>query len=63
MINSGSNKNFDCVLHFKLLLQIIIQKLYYNGARGETRTLTPVKAADFESAASTIPPLGQFKLK
>ncbi len=28
------------------------------GARGETRTLTPVKAADFESAASTIPPLG-----
>ena len=28
------------------------------GARGETRTLTPAKAADFESAASTIPPLG-----
>ena len=28
------------------------------GARGEIRTLTPVRAADFESAASTIPPLG-----
>ena len=28
------------------------------GARGETRTLTPVKAGDFESPASTIPPLG-----
>ena len=33
------------------------------GARGETRTLTPVKVADFESAASTIPPLGLLKLK
>ena len=28
------------------------------GARGESRTLTPARAADFESAASTIPPLG-----
>ena len=32
------------------------------GARGETRTLTPAKAADFESAASTIPPLGQISI-
>ena len=31
---------------------------FNSGARGETRTLTPAKAADFESAASTIPPLG-----
>ena len=29
--------------------------------RGRTRTGTPAKAADFESAASTIPPLGQRK--
>ena len=29
-----------------------------SGAQGETRTLTPVKAGDFESPASTIPPLG-----
>ena len=28
------------------------------GAQGEIRTLTPVKAGDFESPASTIPPLG-----
>ncbi len=28
------------------------------GAQGETRTHTPVKAGDFESPASTIPPLG-----
>ncbi len=29
------------------------------GARGGSRTHTPVKAGDFESPASTIPPLGQ----
>ena len=29
-----------------------------NGAQGETRTLTISLPADFESAASTIPPLG-----
>ena len=28
------------------------------GAQGESRTHTPVKAGDFESPASTIPPLG-----
>ena len=33
------------------------------GARGESRTLTPARAADFESAASTIPPLGQLDVK
>ena len=31
-----------------------------SGARGETRTLTPAKAGDFESPASTIPPLGHL---
>lgn len=29
-----------------------------DGAQGGIRTHTPVKAADFESAASTVPPLG-----
>ena len=29
-----------------------------NGARGEIRTRTPVRAEDFESPASTVPPLG-----
>ncbi len=29
---------------------------FTNGASGETRTRTPLRAADFESAASTIPP-------
>ena len=29
-----------------------------SGAQGEIRTHTPVKAGDFESPASTIPPLG-----
>ena len=29
-----------------------------DGAQGETRTLTISLPADFESAASTIPPLG-----
>ena len=46
--------------YIKIFILIINQKSFFNGARGETRTLTPVKAADFESAASTIPPLGQF---
>ena len=31
-----------------------------HGARGETRTLTLLRAEDFESSASTIPPLGHF---
>jgi hypothetical protein len=30
------------------------------GAQGEIRTHTPVKAGDFESPASTIPPLGHW---
>ena len=33
----------------------------FNGARGEIRTLTPLRAGDFESPASTIPPLGQHQ--
>ena len=39
-------------------LQSILKAMLYRGARGESRTLTPARAADFESAASTIPPLG-----
>ena len=47
-------------LLFELKLRSYINVLcLFLGARGETRTLTPAKAADFESAASTIPPLGQ----
>ena len=30
----------------------------FGGTQGRTRTGTPVKAGDFESPASTIPPLG-----
>ena len=30
------------------------------GTQGRTRTGTPVKAGDFESPASTIPPLGHW---
>ena len=29
-----------------------------SGAQGENRTLTPLLAGDFESPASTVPPLG-----
>ena len=32
------------------------------GAQGESRTHTPVKAGDFESPASTIPPLGPISV-
>ena len=45
--------DFEKFLHFrynKLDAEI--------GAQGESRTHTPVKAGDFESPASTIPPLG-----
>ena len=42
-------------------LQRNINDLYTEvGAQGEIRTLTPVKAGDFESPASTIPPLGHL---
>ena len=34
------------------------QDVILHGAQGETRTLTISLPADFESAASTIPPLG-----
>ena len=33
-----------------------------SGTQGRTRTGTPVKAGDFESPASTIPPLGHCAL-
>lgn len=32
-----------------------------SGAQGEIRTRTPVKAEDFESPASTVPPLGPLR--
>ena len=40
----------------------VIPKVYACGigAQGESRTHTPVKAGDFESPASTIPPLGHW---
>ena len=34
--------------------------LLQSGAQGETRTHTPMRAGDFESPASTIPPLGPW---
>ena len=43
------------------LLLIVCNKLDAEiGAQGESRTHTPVKAGDFESPASTIPPLGHW---
>lgn len=33
--------------------------LIYSGSRGRTRTGMPLRTADFESAASAIPPLGR----
>ena len=46
---------------FKVVDFDIIHKIRC-GAQGETRTLTPVKAGDFESPASTIPPLGPHEV-
>ena len=38
---------------------VLYQKLKKkSGAQGENRTLTPFLAGDFESPASTVPPLG-----
>ena len=34
---------------------------HLNGGPGETRTLTPLRAVDFESTASTIPPQGHWE--
>ena len=34
--------------------------LFLHGAEGGTRTLTLLRTQDFESSASTIPPLRQF---
>jgi hypothetical protein len=50
-------------LHQGLRLQGCLHRslkrhLKKNGAPGRTRTSTPLRATDFESAASTIPPLG-----
>ena len=47
----------DLSLPFKALKDVPAEQ-FCCGAQGETRTLTPVKAGDFESPASTIPPLG-----
>ena len=51
---------FNSKIIIRWILKIVNTKLYYNmdGAQGETRTLTISLPADFESAASTIPPLG-----
>ena len=48
-------------LPFKALKDVPAEQ-FCCGAQGETRTLTPVKAGDFESPASTIPPLGHIAL-
>jgi hypothetical protein len=39
-------------------LMQIANLLWYFDARGESRTRTRLPSADFESAASAIPPLG-----
>ena len=40
-------------IYFQLFYSVLL------GARGRTRTDTPLRVQDFESSASTIPPLGQ----
>ena len=42
--------SYNTVLYHKLIKKV--------GAQGENRTLTPLLAGDFESPASTVPPLG-----
>ena len=46
---------------FSTVFTIYFQLFYFVllGARGRTRTDTPLRVQDFESSASTIPPLGQ----
>jgi hypothetical protein len=36
---------------------LLLPRCYHSGAEGEIRTHTPLRAADFKSAASAIPPL------
>ena len=53
------------VFLFLLFLRFIFNFFYFVlllGARGRTRTDTPLRVQDFESSASTIPPLGQILL-
>jgi hypothetical protein len=40
-------------------MKLLTQGLDFNGTQGRTRTGTLSPAGDFESPASTIPPLGQ----
>src|SRR3990170_1172163 len=42
----------------RLVNSVIVLAGVRSGAPGRTRTSTPLQATDFESAASTIPPLG-----
>ena len=54
------------LLHFSLVFQCFFSLRcvsFFFGARGRTRTDTPLRVQDFESSASTIPPLGQFVLR
>ena len=39
-------------------MYLVDREFRNHGARGETRTLTLLRAEDFESSASTIPPPG-----
>ena len=48
----------DLTVSYMTKLQVIMCGEF--GAQGESRTHTPVKAGDFESPASTIPPLGHW---
>ena len=43
--------NYNFIIKINYLIRLI-------GAQGENRTLTPLLAGDFESPASTVPPLG-----
>ena len=54
----------DKKVDIKLINWNFINEINYfislSGAQGENRTLTPLLAGDFESPASTVPPLGHF---
>ena len=43
----------------KLEVQLELRGIFKIGAGGGSRTHTPLRATDFESAASAIPPLRQ----
>ena len=41
----------------------VIKQVLFYGPEGETRTRTPLRILDFESSASTIPPLRVIETK